>query len=271
MRILAVDDKAMPRKALMQAIEGAAPEAEVVACANGAEVLARPDAGGFDVAFLDIDMPGMDGIQLARELKRLNPRVNIVFATGFGEYMAEAFALHSSGYLRKPVTAESVSEELGNLRFPPQAVPALRGLTMHCFGDFEVFADGEPLKLERAKSKELLAYLVDRRGALAGLREIESVLWEDATGGKGVSASYVRVLVNDLRRALEECGHGDALVRRRGAVGVNITRFSCDYYRYLEGDPLAINAWHGEYMEQYSWAEPTKAALLGAAAGDTLL
>lgn len=260
MRVLAVDDKAMPRKALVQAIEEADPSAEVVACASGAEALALSDADGFDVAFLDVDMPGMNGIQLARELKRLNPRVNVVFATGFGDYMADAFALHSSGYLRKPITAEAVAEELGNLRFPPEAA-ARHGLAIHCFGTFEAFADGEPLRFERAKSKELLAYLVDRRGALASLREIEATLWEDSTAGAGVSPSYVRVLVNDLRRALEGCGYGDALVRRRGSVGVNVTRLTCDYYSYLEGDPLALNAWHGEYMEQYSWAEPTKAAL----------
>ncbi|MBQ9042614.1 MAG: response regulator [Eggerthellaceae bacterium] len=265
MRILAVDDKAMPRKALVQAIGDAAPDAEVVVCANAAEVLALPDAGGFDVAFLDVDMPGMDGIQLARELKRLNPHVNVVFATGFGEYMADAFALHSSGYLRKPITAEAVAEELDNLRYSPRATGE-RGLTVHCFGDFEAFADGEPLMFERAKSKELLAYLVDRRGALAGLREIEAALWEEAAEGRGVSTSYVRVLVSDLRRTLEACGHGDALVRRRGSVGVNVTRLACDYYGYLEGDPLALAAWHGEYMEQYSWAEPTKAALLGGSA-----
>lgn len=262
MRMLAVDDKAMPRKALVQAIGEAAPDAEVVVCANGAEALALPDADAFDVAFLDIDMPGMNGIQLARELKRLNPKVNVVFATGYGEYMADAFALHSSGYLRKPITAEAVAEELGNLRFPPEAVAGC-GLTVHCFGDFEVFSDGQPLKFERAKSKELLAYLVDRRGALAGLREVEAALWEGTADGKGVSASYVRVLVSDLRRTLETYGHGNALVRRRGSVGVNMTHLTCDYYDYLEGNPLALAAWHGEYMEQYSWAEPTKAALLG--------
>ncbi|MBQ9000409.1 MAG: response regulator [Eggerthellaceae bacterium] len=262
MRILAVDDKAMPRRALVQAVEEAAPEAEVVACANAQEVLSLPDAAGFDVAFLDVDMPGMDGIRLARELKRLNPRVNVVFATAFGEYRADAFALHSSGYLRKPVTAAAVAEELENLRFPPGVAPG-GGLVVQCFGDFEVFCDGEPLRFGRAKSKELLAYLVDRRGALVGLRQAEAALWEEAGGGGGVSPSYVRVLVNDLRRALDGCGHGDVLVRRRGVVGVNAARLVCDYYRYLEDDPLAVNAWHGEYMEQYSWAEPTKAALIG--------
>ena len=109
MRILAVDDKAVPRKVLVRAIEQAAPDAQVTACKNASEVLALPDIASFSVAFVDIDMPGMDGVELAKELKKVHPRLNIVFATGFGEYMADAFALHSSGYLMKPVTAEDVA------------------------------------------------------------------------------------------------------------------------------------------------------------------
>ena len=54
MRVLAVDDKTMPRKVLVRAIEEAAPEADIVACASASEALKLPDAGDFDVAFLDI-------------------------------------------------------------------------------------------------------------------------------------------------------------------------------------------------------------------------
>ena len=258
MRILAVDDKEMPRKVLVRSISEAAPDAEVLACANAAEALALPDAGTFDVAFLDIAMPGIDGIELARELKRLNPRVNVVFATGFGEYMADAFAMHSSGYLMKPVTADAVAAELENLRFLPAEPHEDGKLVVHCFGDFEAFAGGEPLAFGRAKTKELLAYLVHRRGAVVPLREVETALWEGERSGSGVSGSYLRTLVADLRGALKACGHADVLVKRRGALGVNAGRVSCDYYDFLDGDPLALAAWRGEYMEQYSWAEATK-------------
>ena len=77
-----------------------------------------------------------------------------------------------------------------------------------------------------------------------------------------MSGSYLRTLVTDLRRTLKACGHADAIVKRRGALGVNAARVSCDYYDFLDGDPIALNAWRGEYMEQYSWAEAAKASLL---------
>lgn len=261
MRILAVDDKAMPRKVLVRAIEEAAPEAEVVACASATEVLDLPDVASYDVAFLDIDLPGTSGIELARQLKRLNPRMNIIFATGYGEYMADAFSLHSSGYLMKPITASAVATELENLRFPPEP-PRSNTLYARCFGHFEAFVDGRPLQFERTKSKELLAYLVDRRGAVVSLREVEATLWEDRPLNERANGSYLRTLVSDLRRTLEACGCADILLKRYGALGIIVDRIECDYYKFLQGDPLAIASWRGEYMEQYSWAEPTKAALL---------
>lgn len=263
MRILAVDDKEMPRKVLARAIGEAAPDAELTVCSFASEVLALPNVGNFDVAFVDIDMPGMNGVALARELKRRNPKVNIVFATGYGEYMADAFALHSSGYLMKPITAEAVTVELENLRFPPP-VPTRDDdgrLVVRCFGDFEVFANGKPVTFSRAKSKELFAFLVDRRGAVVPLRSAEATIWDEPLNGRTMSSSYLRTLVSDMRQALVACGHGNVLVKRRGAIGVNMENVSCDYYDFLAGDPVAIAAWRGEYMSQYSWAEATKAAL----------
>lgn len=261
MKILAVDDKEIPRKVLVRAITEAAPEAEIAAFANGSEVLALANVESFDVAFIDIDMPGKNGIALARELKRLNPKMNIIFATGYDEYMADAFALHSSGYLMKPVTAADVACELKNLRFPPETLYDAGKLVIRCFGDFEAFVDGKPLTFERSRTKELLAYLIDRRGAIVSLKSVEAALWEEKEQTRAVS-SYLRTLVSDLRRTLGTAGHKDALIKRYGSLGIDMTKVSCDYYEYLEGRPLAINAWRGEYMSQYPWATETRDSLL---------
>ena len=280
MKIIAVDDKPVPRKALVKAIEEADPGAEVAACANAEEVLALPELGAYDVAFVDIDMPGMNGIQLARELKKRHPQLNIVFATGYGEYMADAFALHSSGYVMKPVTAAKVRDELANLRFPPErgaggvggaagaegdaagARPSWMSgrLVVRCFGSFEVFADGEPVAFERSKTKELFAYLVDRRGAVCSMADIEAVFWGDLAGTAS-QRSYLRTLVADLRSTLEHLGFDDVVVKHRGAVGIRPDAIKCDYFAFLADDPVAIASYRGEYMTQYSWAEPTHAQL----------
>ena len=260
MKMLAVDDMPTPREALVLAIGKAAPDAEIVVCANAAEVLSLPDLATFDVAFVDIDMPGMSGIDLAKELKAIHAQLNIVFVTGYGEYMAEAFRLHSSGYIMKPVTAEKVADELDNLRFQPPGEPfEKKGLSVHCFGDFEVFVDGAPLEFPRAKSKELFAFLVDRRGAVVSMNDIEASLWMSNDGKS--RRSYIRSLLHDIRTTFDAAGFDRVIVRMRNGVGVRTDAFWCDYYEYLQGNPTVINMLRGEYMRQYSWAETTLASL----------
>ena len=53
----------------------------------------------------------------------------------------------------------------------------------------------------------------------------------------------------------------DALIRHRGSIAVNRARFDCDFYRMQNGDMDAINAFRGEFMVQYSWAEVTAGML----------
>ena len=260
MRIIALDDKPLQRRALVSAIQEASPDSQVTACASAEEVLALPDLAAYDVAFVDIDMPGMDGVELARALRSTHPQLNIVFATAFSRFMPDAFELHSSGYLMKPITAEKVRAELDDLRRPPAASSEEPGLFVRCFGDFEVFVNGEHVAFGRKKTKELLAYLVDRRCAMCTMTDIEAVFWGDGAG-KGSQKSLLRTLVADLRSTLEAAGFPDVVVRRRGEIGVRAGSFTCDYYDYLEGNPEAASAWRGEYMRQYSWAETTAASL----------
>ncbi|MBR1830478.1 MAG: response regulator [Atopobiaceae bacterium] len=259
MRAIAVDDKKMPLEALVEAIQEAEPGIELTSFRNPLDVLAWDGVGDVDVAFVDIDMPVMSGIQLAQELKMRNAKVNVIFATGYHEFAGDAMMMHASGYLMKPITAEKVRHELDDLRHPVEANPTKR-LFVKCFGNFEAFVDGKPLDFSRSRTRELFAYLIDRRGSIVSNSEIEAVLWEDEATESGVH-SYLRTLTSDLRRSLESLGLDNVLIKRRGALGVDPTSFDCDFYQFLEGVPSAVNAYHGEYMSQYSWAEMTLAQL----------
>lgn len=260
MKIVAVDDKKLARDTLEQAIRKAAPFAELAVCRDAEEVLALPDLSSLDVAFVDVRLPRMSGVALARELKRLNPRINIVFATGYDEYMPDAFALRSSGYIVKPVTDADVAAELDGLRYPP--APSRYGLFFRCFGNFEAFVEGKALHFERTRTKELLAFLVDRRGAIVTLREAQAVIFADSCPNDKTASSYMRTLAGDLKKTFRTYHHEDALVRSYGKIGLDTRRASCDYWDFLQDDPMAIRDWRGEYMDQYSWAEETKATLL---------
>ena len=111
MKILCVDDEPLMLQMLELSIQEAKPDAEVFAFEDQDELLEEAKKGDCDIAFLDIHMRGMTGVELAKELKKVNPKMNIIFVTGFSEYAGEAMKMHASGYIMKPVTKEKVEEE----------------------------------------------------------------------------------------------------------------------------------------------------------------
>lgn len=212
-----------------------------------------------DVAFLDVQMGDMNGVALARRLKILSPCLNIIFLTGYSQYMKQALDLHVSGYLLKPVTAADVRRELAELRHPV-TIPD-QGIRMKAFGHFEAFADGKPIVFEREKAKELLALLVDRQGASLSTEQMATVLWENKHYDRSVKNQLTTVIAC-LQRALREVGAENILVKTWGHLAVDTTKFTCDAYDYRAGKPWAMNQFSGEYMTNYSWAEERVGAFL---------
>lgn len=255
MIVLAVDDKKIPLAALEDAIIKAEPNASVHGFRNAADALSFAESEPCDVAFLDIDMQDMNGIELAKRLKIKKSNINIVFSTGYSEYTGEALSIHCSGYIMKPVTPEKVRNELDNLRFPVQIHQAKR-VRFQTFGNFEVYVDGNPLSFKYEKTKELLAYLVDRCGALCTNGEIMAKLWSDDT-----HFSYLRSLKKDLLDTLKEKNCSEIILQQWGKMGIHADQVDCDYYEWQQGEVNAINRYHGEYMAQYSWGELTNGTL----------
>lgn len=255
MEIVAVDDEVLMLEKMKRVIEEAEPESKIYVFEKSKEVLAFARNHKVDVFFLDVSMPVMDGVTLAKKIKLIQPRANIIFATGYSEYMPEAFLLNASGYLLKPVTVKQVREQLDILRFPvePRVTEKIR---LQCFGNFEVFLGKHPIRFRHSKTKEILAYLTIRRGAICTNNEIMAVIWEDES-----HESYFRDLKKDLLSTLERNGCSEIIETSWGKMGLNIDKVECDYYQWLDGMASGINAYHGEFMGQYSWAEFVNASL----------
>lgn len=257
MNILALDDEEIALEGLVSAAKQAEPSATIYSFRKPKEALEFCKSIPCEVALLDIQMRNMSGVELAKEVKFLNPNTNIIFTTGYTDYMRDAFELHASGYLMKPITPEKVRKELDNLRCPVQPVYSKR-VRFQTFGNFEVFIEGQPVKFNYDLTKEMLAYLVDRKGALCTNGEIMAVLWEDKQ-----SSSYLRTLKADLIRTLRNAECEDIITRQKGKIGIVRTQVDCDYYDWLDSKSYAVNLYHGEYMAQYSWSEMTNAGMKG--------
>ena len=253
MKIIAVDDERIALEGLLDVIAEAAPTAELTGFEYPEDALAFMDEHACNIAFLDVEMAEMNGVELAEQLKLRNPDINIIFATGYGEYRKEAYDLHASGYLTKPITVEKVRKELGDLRRP---IPNRKRMRVQTYGNFEAYIDGRPIAFKYSKTKEVLAYLIDRKGALCTSAELQVVIFEDDSGHE----SYMKSLRRDLLETLEAAGCGNVIAQQRGKLGVVPDHLDCDYYDWCEGKSKGI-VWHGEYMAQYSWSEYTAGVL----------
>ena len=254
MNAIAVDDEPLMLYALEKAIKQSEDISEVKSFSNCEKTLEWIKNHSADIAFLDIDMRGMGGLTLTERIQELCPDCKIVFCTGYEEYAVEAFQLHVSGYLMKPISAQDIQKEIDNIKekeHKPEKKKKL--LTVKCFGGFEVYANGKIVYFHRSKSKELLAYLIDRKGASANGREIVARLWgEDENIERNLN--YFRQISRDLRKTLEMVGAGEVFERNNKQYSIKAELIDCDYYTYLaKGSP----EFHGEYMTQYSWAEET--------------
>ena len=250
MNYIAVDDEPFALEDIEDALRAASPEAELHSFAAPSKALEYAHISPVDIAFLDIELGSTSGLLLAKQLKDLRPEVHIIFVTSHEQYAVKAFQVHATGYLIKPATADDIRREL---TFLYGAAPAPKRVRVQTFGGFEVFVEGRPLQFGRSKAKELLAYLIDRRGVSVTTGQACAVLWEDEDGS--AKKSYLRNLVTDLRAALAEAGAEDVLVKGFNCLAIDPERLDCDSYRFLSGDPQAVNAYRHDYLPGYSWAE----------------
>ena len=256
--LMAVDDEPLALRDLMRALEARAPGAEVRGFTTASEALAFATGHKVDVAFCDIELPETNGIALAKQLKDAQPALHIVFVTSYEKYALEAYSVHATGYLLKPVDAQELERELTFIygRSPAEG----SRVEVVTFGGFEVYVDGRPVAFRRAKAKELLALLVDHQGTGVTAREASSVLWEDEPYGRA-QRSYYQTTVASLRASLEGVGAAHILEKGWNSLAIRPDAISCDLYRFLAGDPLAVNSYRGSYLPSYSWAEFTVARL----------
>ena len=247
MKVLVVDDEKLQLLRLEQTVKSVLKDAEVFSYTNPKEALEGSTKDLIDVAFLDIEMPVINGIQLAKTLKLSNPNINIIFVTAYDSYALEAYKIHASGYISKPVNEERVKAEIENLRHPIQ-MQSKKRIQAKCFGNFELFCDQEPIKFSYSKSKELLAYLIDREGAAISINELNAVLWEED------HKSYLRNIIVDIRKTLASLGASDVFIKKHNECYIDVNKIDCDSYEFKNNNPNAIRMYRGEYMAQYSWA-----------------
>ena len=252
MKAICVDDAALILDHTISQLKQIRIIDDVHGFTNPNDALAYVRDNQADIALLDIDMPEMNGIALAAKIKNIQPGCAVIFLTAYAEYAVEAFQLHASGYLMKPVSIERLTEEIEYSVSGGRSVPTSH-ITVRTFGNFDILVDGETVSFGRSKAKELLAYLIDRNGASIKRAEAFSVLWEDGEYDYSMQ-KQLDVIIRSLRSTLKDHGISEIFELKKSTLRIRPELIDCDLYRFLAGDTDAVSTYRGEYMNQYGWA-----------------
>lgn len=204
-----------------------------------------------DVAFLDVEMPIMDGIALAERLKEINREIIIVFITAFDEYIRDSNIIGGDYYIIKPYTRQVLNVMMEKIRV--LATRQSKTVFIETFGRFVVKKNNIPITLT-GKAKEILAFVVTKQGREVSNEEIYSTIWEN----RPYSNEKMTVYYNALRRlksALCAADLQDLLISTVRGQMVNTNLFDCDYYKWKEEGHESKTAFEGEFLSEYSWAE----------------
>jgi len=116
--VVMVDDRKLILTGGLPILGEVMPNATIMGFTDADEAVEYARANRVALAFLDIELRNTSGLDLCRELLKINPRTNVVFLTAYSEYALDAWGTGASGFMLKPITSEGVREQLKNLRYP---------------------------------------------------------------------------------------------------------------------------------------------------------
>ncbi len=210
MRAILVDDERLALHDLKQQLLKLGTVDIIGVYADACDAEEAVKASRPDIAFLDIEMPGMSGIELAEQLIRHHPALQIVFVTAYDEYAVKAFELNALDYVLKPAATDRLRLTIDRLMAtgaPPAAArqehPAaeLAQPKLRMLQKLELESPGAAsIPWRTAKTKELFAYLLLHRGRSIHRDILLDILWPDIDPKRGYQLLFTTVYL--LRRTL---------------------------------------------------------------------
>lgn len=270
MRVILVDDEPIILEELQLILEGN-PNIEVAgAYTDPLQVLRDLPVTKPDCAFLDIEMNGLSGIELAERLAAISPDIEVLFVTAYNNYAAQAFELNAVDYLLKPLRPERVNRAVWRLQKKRNDRPTPRGTgcRIKCFGTFEVLVGQARVTWSRSKSRELLAYLLQHAEQGLPKYTLCDEQWPDY--GPEQALACLQTSIYALRKSLRDAGcteikiafANDRYLLKLTNVDWDSQRFDQQYQVFQRSGSLtaaqdAAALYRGEYLagEDWPWAD----------------
>ncbi|MHB1610917.1 MAG: LytR/AlgR family response regulator transcription factor [Sulfobacillus sp.] len=184
LKALIVEDEYPARQELRYLLEPYQDQLEVIGEAQSVkEALRLIEAMDYDVVFLDVQMPGANGLELARQLKTLKPSLRVVFVSAHENYAVDAFAIQVVDYLLKPVSSDRMAETMRRLLAPEEgndkpkdAIPALAWVPCEVNGHTIPVAVGDIIYATAERDIIYICTVQDRYPTRFTLQELQERL-----------------------------------------------------------------------------------------------
>ncbi|MCM0624541.1 response regulator [Lysinibacillus sp. OL1_EC] len=246
------------------------------------DVLKEGPTLDFQVAFLDVEMPGMSGLEVAQLLKTWDKNICIIFVTAYRDYAVQAFDVQSLDYLLKPVSKSRLEITINriqklfqkNLSSEKTRTHQKPMLQIRCFGEFVVSFDDKVIHWRTIKSKELFAFLFLQLHMPVPRDNILDSLWSDTDVKK--ARVQLHTTVSYLRTTLSFYGYTDVIEYANGCYILKLNDFQCDAFDLedilntkaetgrlnIEKAEELIQNYHDEFMATMDYAWTTSKANL---------
>lgn len=250
----------------------------LVTCTNPLQALEEAEKAQFDAALLDIEMPVMNGLELAEKLFNILPEIKIVFITAYNSYATEAFDVNAIDYVLKPIRKERLTRALDRIvRKSKNDIKQKSDkprLVIHTLGKFVVKIGEEVIKWNRKKSAELFAYLLENREMPIHKEKLCDLLWPDLEPKKALV--NLQSTIYSIRKILREYDShgvnikyiGDNYLLSVKDVYIDIVEFENTLGQALDLDDKSflkkvLNSYKEDYLEEegWLWTEPRKQEL----------
>lgn len=197
-----------------------------------------------EVIFVDIEMPCMNGIELAREVMKFNDNIQIVFVTAYEKYALEAFQVDAVNYILKPIAEEELDISVSRLlkKYNTEEIKPYDGKNrIISLGGFEVYGNftDEQIKWPTAKAKELFAYFTYNRGKEIDKWQLCDILWTDSAPKK--AEHNLHSTIYRVKTALKNFGIENIVNYEKGKYNIDFENFSCDAWEFpafIERNPI---------------------------------
>lgn len=286
-RAIAVDDEPLALVQMKKMLEATQAFSSIRTCQDPLEALDEVKKQAADVVFLDIEMPEVDGIELAETIQSIDERIEIVFVTAYNEFAVKAFELNAVDYLLKPVEQARLEKTLQRLASlhtseeSPESGQVHESGEIECFGSlrFSRFVDGQrqdiPVKWRTSKARELYAYLLQNHDQIVGKESLIDRFWPEADFSRANAQLYSTIY--QMRKVIGSLPFHQKIIKKDVGYMLTLSDTPVDAIKWerrlkalpplgrktLNAHVHVFSAYKSHYLNEYDyiWAEPEKTRL----------